>query len=106
MICEPIGEVCVGSVEAIPAGEGRNYVVAGHRIAIFRQRDGRLFATQERCPHRDAPLADGIVGGGTLVCPYHSYRFDLTSGDCANDAACALRTYPVREEDGLVLVTV
>ena len=105
MVCESL-EVCVGPVEAIPPGEGRNFEVGAQRVAVFRQRDGRLFATQERCPHREAPLADGLIGGGELVCPYHAYRFDLTTGACANDAACSLRTYPVREEGGLVFLIV
>lgn len=98
-------EVSLGTVDAIPPGEGRSFLVAGHRLAVFRQRDGRLFATQGDCPHRGAPLADGVVGGGTVVCPYHSRKFDLSSGACVTGESCALRTYPVREEEGLVLVT-
>jgi nitrite reductase (NADH) small subunit len=101
----PIGEVCIAPVEAIPAGEGRNFTVARQRLAVFRQRDGRLFATQESCPHRGGPLAEGVVGGGEVICPYHSYRFDLTTGVCANDAACRLQTYPVRDEDGWIVVS-
>ena len=98
------GPVCLGPTDLIPLGEGRRFVVGEHSLAVFRGRDGRLYATQARCPHRDAPLADGLVGAGQLVCPYHSYRFDLATGACANDATCSLRTYAVRDEDGLIVV--
>jgi nitrite reductase (NADH) small subunit len=106
----PVGmltdEVRVGPVGAIPPGEGRAFTVGGEAIAVFRTRDGALYATQDRCPHRDGPLSDGLVGGGVVVCPFHAYRFSLADGACLNDASCSIRTYPVRDEDGWVIVGV
>ena len=103
---ERVEEVCVGMLTAIPIGEGRTFSVGSQEVAVFRGRDGSLFAVESRCPHRGAPLADGLLGGGSLICPYHSYRFDLKSGACLNDASCSLRTYPVREHDGRLLVRI
>ena len=54
----------LGSVSRIPLGQGRCYVVGAEEIAVFRQRDGRLFATQNRCPHRQGALSEGGMGGG------------------------------------------
>jgi nitrite reductase (NADH) small subunit len=88
-------EVTLGSVESIPEGEGRSFVVGSRRIAVFRSRQGGIFATQAECPHRGGPLADGLVGGRTLICPLHSWRFDLATGQ-SGDGACKLRTYPAR----------
>jgi nitrite reductase (NADH) small subunit len=105
-VVEYKGEVCVGAAELIPMGEGRNFRVGSHEIALFRGRSGDLYAVQSRCPHRGAPLADGVQGAGQLICPYHSYKFDLATGACLNDASCSLHTYGVREQDGLILVTV
>lgn len=92
----------LGSVDAIPLGQGRTYVVDGCAIAVFRQRDGQLFATQNACPHRGGPLADGIIGNGTVICPLHARQFDLTTGESAD---CTVRTYPVRVEDSEILLT-
>jgi len=51
-------------------------------IAVWRTRDGRLGATDNKCPHREAPLSMGEVGGdGCLTCPYHGWRFE-TDGTC------------------------
>ena len=98
-------EICVGQVEGVPPGEGRRFQVGDAEIAVFRGRDGSLYATDDRCPHRGAPLSDGIFGAGQVICPYHSYRFHLSDGSCATDSSCRLRSYPVREERGLLLVT-
>ena len=88
-------EYCLGSVTQIPLGEGRAFVVAGRRIAVFRTRTGGVYATQADCPHRSGPLADGLLGGDVLVCPLHAWKFDLRTGE-ALFGSCGLTTYPVR----------
>lgn len=95
-------EVTLGPVDLVPPGEGRTFTVEGREVAVFRQRDGALFATDAYCPHRGAPLAEGVVGGGEVICPYHAFKFDLATGGCHNDAACSIRTYAIRAEGGLV----
>jgi len=91
-------ELTVGPVQAIPEGEGRTFDVLGVRVAVFRTRGGAVFAVQAACPHRGGPLADGLMGGSTLVCPLHAWRFELTTG-AAENGACSLETYPVRIDD-------
>ena len=86
--------VCLGSLGQIPAGEGRNFVVQGQRIAVFRTRTGEVFATQAECPHRAGPLSDGLLGGSTLVCPLHGWKFDLRTGQ-ALYGDCGLTTLPI-----------
>ena len=88
----------LGPVSQIPPGEGRNFNVSGRRVAVFRSREGHVFATQPDCPHRGGPLADGLVGGGVLVCPLHEWRFDLTTGKTIT-GSCDLQTYESRLGD-------
>ncbi len=95
--------VDLGPLEAIAPGQGRAFIVRGRVIAVFRQRDGRVFATDNRCPHRGGPLADGIVGDGTVICPLHSWTIDLTTGRCVREKAC-VRTYDVRVVSGRLLL--
>ena len=97
--------VPLGPVEAIPLGQGRTYVVDGRAIAVFRQRDGQLFATQNACPHRGGPLADGIIGAGKVICPLHARKFDLKTGASLQEDCCAVQTYPVRIEGGEIILT-
>jgi nitrite reductase [NAD(P)H] small subunit len=93
----------LGPAAQIPAGEGRAFAVGGEQIAVFRLRDGSLRAVQAVCPHRDGPLADGQIDGGVVICPLHAHTFDLSDGACATGAP-PVRTYPVAEEDGRLLV--
>jgi nitrite reductase (NADH) small subunit len=60
-------KVTLGPLSLIPAGEGRNFEIAGERIAVFHTRAGQVFATQAACPHKNGPLADGLVGGNIVI---------------------------------------
>lgn len=94
----------LGSIDTIAEGQGRCFVVCGEEIAVFRQRDGKLFATQNRCPHKQGPLSEGIIGDGKVVCPLHAHRFNLSNG-CGSEKHECVRTFPVRELHGQVLLT-
>jgi renierapurpurin 18,18'-hydroxylase len=41
---------------------------AGDPIALVRGKDGRLFALEDRCAHRQVPLTHGVVNGCTVKC--------------------------------------
>ena len=84
----------LGSIDRIPPGEGQTFIVAGREIAVFRARGAdAVHATQARCPHKAGLLADGIVGDGKVICPLHSYKFDLATGTPLGNTCQSLRTY-------------
>ncbi|WP_375251297.1 FAD-dependent oxidoreductase [Sphingomonas sp.] len=85
---------------AIVAGtvDGRDVVLVRHH--------GRVCALAGQCTHAKAPLAEGIVADGTLRCPWHHARFDLSTGEAVHAPAFApLSTYRVSEVDGRVTVS-
>jgi nitrite reductase (NADH) small subunit len=94
----------LGSVDRIPLGQGRLFLVQGISIAVFRSRDGSVFATQATCPHRGGPLSDGILGQRTLVCPLHACGFDVGSGKPAGHTYGALKVYPISLDSGEQLI--
>lgn len=100
----PVRQVEVGPVDAIPLGQGRAYVVGDRTVAVFRQRDGRLFATDNECPHRGGPLADGMIGDGTVICPLHGWKIDLETGRCVSESA-GVRVYHVTLLGGRMLLS-
>jgi nitrite reductase (NADH) small subunit len=89
----------LGPAARIPPGEGKAFEIASRAIAVFRTRDGRLFATQAACPHRQGPLADGMLGGDLLVCPLHGFKFDLTTGRSVGNDRGTLETFAVELSD-------
>ncbi len=96
-------------------GAMRREMLLGEPVLIGRTRDGTAFALRDICPHRGAPLSAGrMMAEGTVECPYHGWRF-TTDGVCAaipslvdgqdmDPAKIRVRSYPVREQDGLVWV--
>jgi nitrite reductase (NADH) small subunit len=93
--------------ENIPPREGRAAMVAGRELAIFNLGD-RFLAVDGRCPHKSGPLCDGIVAGGSVVCPLHAWKVNLTSGvvERPTGSTDCIKTYPTRVEDGIVLVEI
>lgn len=62
------------------AAEAGSYMTArvGNKpIAVIRQRDGSLKAFANFCLHRYARLLDGAGKSNRIVCPYHSWTYDL-----------------------------
>jgi nitrite reductase [NAD(P)H] small subunit len=99
--------VLVGAVAQIPRGEGRAFAVAGRRIAVFHTHSGEVFATQGECPHLQGPLADGLTGGTTVICPLHERSYDLRTGQGLDGECGNLQVYPVSlGQDGQIWVTI
>jgi nitrite reductase (NADH) small subunit len=88
----------VGSIDDIPA-QGARCVKSGElSIAVFRTADDRIFALEDRCPHKSGPLSQGIVHGGCVTCPLHNWVISLDTGAAQGaDSGQSLR-YPVRLE--------
>lgn len=94
-------------LDDVPLGLARSFVVGEKHLAVFRTRAGRVFAVDGVCPHKGGPLADGMLGANDqIVCPYHSFRFDSTTGECDQSDACAITTYPTDIVNGKVVVTI
>jgi 3-phenylpropionate/trans-cinnamate dioxygenase ferredoxin component len=67
--------------------------------------DGRIYAFRDNCTHRDFPLSAGEIDDGTIECTWHGARFDMASGRATRlPAIKPVRTYPVRVEDGEILI--
>ena len=97
--------VRIGHLSSIPTGEGRVFQAGPLSIAVFHSRSGDVFASEPRCPHRQGPLADGIVGDHKVICPLHAFVFDLSSGQPVGNSCVAIKTYPVTvTEEGQIFV--
>ncbi len=94
----------IGHVSEIPLGQGKCFTIGRHEVAVFRARDGALFAVENRCPHRGGPLAEGIIGQAQVICPLHGYKFDLTTGHQVGGAEC-IKTYKIRQEGSSIVLS-
>lgn len=84
--------------ELVP-DEGKLVTLAGRPIALFLS-GGAVYALDEACPHRGAPMHEGWCEGGTVTCPWHNAAFELATGKNLNPPAKSpLRSYPTRVSD-------
>jgi nitrite reductase/ring-hydroxylating ferredoxin subunit len=79
--------------------------VDGLRIALFHV-CGRYYALEAACPHEGGPLADGVLQGLQVICPWHGYDFHLRTGDCGVDPGLRVLTYPVKVQGDDILIEV
>ncbi|PYM14479.1 MAG: hypothetical protein DMD81_17775 [Candidatus Rokuibacteriota bacterium] len=87
--------VKVAETTDVTAGYGLLVERDGRTLAVFNA-GGKFYACSAVCPHEDGPLADGWIEGNAVVCPWHGFDFELTSGRCLVDAELSIATYPVR----------
>jgi nitrite reductase (NADH) small subunit len=67
---------------------------------------GTLSAIGNVCPHRQGPLGGGWIEDGKVLCPWHAWAFDVTTGVVAEPETGRVEVYPVRVEGGAVLVEI
>ncbi len=72
--------VTVARVSDVPPGTGRTVEVHGTWIALFNV-NGTFYAIDNACPHAGGPLGEGTLReNGVVECPWHGWRFDVTTG--------------------------
>ena len=95
--------VRVAAAADVPAGEGRVIDANGRSLAVFNV-DGAYHVIDNACPHRGGPLGDGDMDGPLVLCPWHGWRWDVTTGANANNPAVKVACFPVSVESGEVFV--
>jgi nitrite reductase (NADH) small subunit len=126
MPVDQVRRVVVGPIEEIPPGARR--IVTPFRgragIGVFNVQ-GAFYAVRNLCPHKRGPLCTGRVSGrvvanappstgapglslesdgAILRCPWHLWEFEIATGQCLVDPRMRVKTYPVRVEQGQVVV--
>lgn len=94
-------EVC--AEDDVPHLEGRRVVINGFYVGVFNTEEG-FYAIGEVCPHMGGPLADGDVAATTVSCPLHARKIEMKTGVVQNDDLSRVLTFPVKVEEGKVLV--
>jgi len=102
----PVIDIELCALDELPIGLGRAFEVSGRSIAVFRTRAGTVHAVANTCPHRGGPLADGMLAGNRIVCPFHAFRYELSDGACDQPGACAIEVFPAEIREGQVYLTI
>ena len=109
----------VASTDEFEEGSRVLVEIDGVEVAVFRF-GGEFHAIANYCVHQGGPLCEGELRGRTtvaengweweyseeryVVCPWHGWLFDVTTGESPDSDRYAVPTYDVEVEDGAVFV--
>ena len=96
--------VRIGTLHDIPPRGARCVKSGEMTIAIFRTADDRVFALEDKCPHRRGPLSQGIVHDGCVTCPLHNWVISLETGRAVGADDGETASFPVRLDGDAVLL--
>jgi nitrite reductase (NADH) small subunit len=86
-------------------GQCTETTVGGTPVAIYNV-DGTFYATSSLCLHRGGPLGQGLLQGPEVMCPWHAWTWNVTTGENAANGTLKIPTYEVKVEDGHVFVKI
>jgi nitrite reductase (NADH) small subunit len=98
--------VDIGALADIPVRGARLVKTNAGCIAVFRTAHDQAYAIDDRCPHKGGPLSQGIVHGTSVTCPLHNWVISLESGTALGADSGSVRTFPLKIDDGRLLLDV
>ena len=96
----------VGKITDMPEeGEAREFSV-GDKMVCVAKIAGHFHALDNVCVHRGGPLGQGVVMDDKLVCPWHGWVYDPTTGVPDVNPSVKVEVYPVKIEGEEVLLEI
>src|ERR1035441_5163209 len=93
-------------LDADDIAEGEIKVAVAHNTSLVVARDaGRVRVLGNRCSHRGAPLSEGTLEHGCVVCPWHDSAFHLATGEVSRGPATQPQpVYELKADNGPIEV--
>jgi nitrite reductase/ring-hydroxylating ferredoxin subunit len=87
----------------VPPGMIVEVEVGGKAIALANV-EGKYHAIGGVCAHQGGPLGEGAMDGCTVICPWHAWEYDITSGKLVGNPEVSVESYPteIRGEEVFV----
>jgi 3-phenylpropionate/trans-cinnamate dioxygenase ferredoxin subunit len=96
--------ISVFSVDDIENGQHRVVDIDDTEVVIFKV-DNDFFAIENVCSHDGGEIASGDLENGEIICPRHSARFCIKTGDVKSPPAYeGVESYAVRIENNIVQI--
>ncbi|MFC5704274.1 nitrite reductase small subunit NirD [Cohnella faecalis] len=70
----------VGHISEIAEKRSRVVHIEGIEVALFKLSGGSIKAIENRCPHKNGKLSEGIVCDHHVFCPLHDWKINLKDG--------------------------
>jgi 3-phenylpropionate/trans-cinnamate dioxygenase ferredoxin component len=89
----------------IPEGSGKVIEAGGRTLALFNS-NGRFYAIDNTCKHQGGPLGEGEVYGTRVICPWHGWEYDFSTGCNVDDPSMKLACFGIKVEGDDILVEI
>lgn len=100
-----MNKIRIGSLSDIDAKGSRTFQFRDTEIAVFRLSDGSVKAVENRCPHKNGKLSEGMVCGRIVHCPLHDWRISLDDGMVQKPDDGCIPTYETEiDEAGAIYI--
>ena len=96
----------ITEVENIPSMGSRKVVIGEIEIAIFKTKNGSIFAINNICPHKKGKLSEGLVHENIVTCPLHNWDIDLASGEALGEDSGCTNVYKSYIKDGFIYLNI
>jgi len=83
--------------------EAKEFSCANKEICIANI-NGTHSAMDNVCLHQGGPLGQGMIENGKVVCPWHGWAYDPKTGQVGNNPNLKVAVYPLKIENGDVLI--
>lgn len=94
--------VRVGQSNALRVGAGVRVDIEDRAIALRRTNDGSVRGIDDACLHSAGPLSEGNTCGDEVTCPWHRWRYSLTTGQRLDRPGALTRVYHAEDRDGWI----
>ena len=96
--------VKIASLNDIQPVQMKIFQFSGEEVCVVNI-DGKYYAINNKCTHEGGPLADGILEGYEVECPWHGSKFDVRTGEVTNPPASEPEpTYEVKVDGNNIFV--
>jgi len=97
-------DMILGRVSDLQTNEMREVDTGKTKLLLVRQGQ-QITAVGATCPHAGAPLAEGVLDNGTIICPWHKAAFCARTGRRIDPPAVDnIEVYPLKLEDGNIYI--
>ncbi|MEP0520193.1 MAG: nitrite reductase small subunit NirD [Hyphomicrobiales bacterium] len=96
----------IGVISDIPARGARCIKFGEMTVAVFRTSDDRVFALEDKCPHKNGPLSQGIIHDGCVTCPLHNWVISLETGKAQGADEGETKSFPIKLDGEDILLGV
>lgn len=88
----------------LPAPNTAKEFSCGDKTICIANVNGEFSAMDNVCLHQGGPLGEGTIEHGKVVCPWHGWQYDPKTGQAVHNPNAKLAVYPMKVENGDVLV--